>query len=64
MEIISVASTAVDLFMNGVPNGMFAAINVGFGTGVYQTTQVGVNDLTITNNTIYNWGHGMFLSAG
>ena len=65
IELGNIADATVtgNLFADGLSTGM-AAIELEAGEGVFNPTQaVGINDLTITDNTVYNWAQGVSIAS-
>lgn len=53
-----------NIFANDSGN-QSAAINLGYGSGVTNNSAtVGINDLTISDNVVYNWYRGMNFQSG
>ncbi|MGC3996342.1 MAG: right-handed parallel beta-helix repeat-containing protein [Anaeromyxobacter sp.] len=54
-----------NVIANGNPSTSLPAIMLGVGSGNDNASQaVGINDLTISNNVIYNWSVGFWVNGG
>ena len=53
-----------DNIFSQYPQGAFAAINLTVGVGTYQADGVGVNDLLLLNNVVYQWKSGLSVGGG
>ncbi len=64
IEIGNVANATFsgNLIADGLSTGM-AAFSLEAGAGVFNPTQaVGINDLTLTDNVVYNWAQGVSIA--
>ena len=67
MELGNIKGATVrnNIVANDGTSGGAAAIMIGFGSNVANSSQgVGVNNLVIENNIVYDWMQGMSLSGG